>query len=50
MDLNLFDVAGVIALMRSVGTRRLRIPRHAGPPFHVMPGRDSTACRATVPR
>jgi hypothetical protein len=28
----------------------LRIPRHVGPPFHVMPGRDSTACRATVPR
>jgi hypothetical protein len=29
---------------------RLRIPRHVGPLFHVMPGRDSTACRATVPR
>jgi hypothetical protein len=28
----------------------LRIPRHVGPRFHVMPGRYSTACRATVPR
>lgn len=28
----------------------VQIPRHVGPPFHVMPGRDSTACRATVPR
>ena len=29
---------------------RMRIPRHVGPRFHVMPGRDSTASRATVPR
>jgi hypothetical protein len=29
---------------------RVRIPRHVGPRFHVMPGRYSTACRATVPR
>ena len=28
----------------------LQIPRHAGPRFHVMSGRYSTACRATVPR
>lgn len=28
----------------------LRIPRHAGPRFHVMPGRYSTASRASVPR
>ena len=28
----------------------VQIPRHVGPRFHVMPGRYSTACRATVPR
>ena len=29
---------------------RLQIPRHVGPGFHVMPGRHSTASRATLPR
>jgi hypothetical protein len=33
-----------------LGYLPLRIPRHVGPPFHVMPGRYSTASRATVPR
>lgn len=39
----------------SSGTRRpmrgvsVRIPRHVGPRFHVVPGRNSTASRATVP-
>ena len=28
----------------------VQIPRHVGPRFHVMPGQDSTACRAGVPR
>ena len=32
--------------VRSFG---LQIPQHAGPGFHVMPGRYSTASRATVP-
>jgi hypothetical protein len=27
---------------------RLRISRHAGPPFHRKPGRGFTACRAGV--
>ena len=31
-------------------TGAVQIPRHVGPRFHVMPGQDSTACRATVPR
>ena len=32
------------------GRVAVQIPRHAGPRFHVMSGRYSTACRATVPR
>jgi hypothetical protein len=28
---------------------RLQIPQHAGPGFHVMPGRYSTASRASIP-
>jgi hypothetical protein len=28
----------------------VQIPRHVGPGFHVMPGRHSTACRASIPR
>jgi len=31
------------------GSSLLQIPQHAGPGFHVMSGRYSTASRATVP-
>jgi ABC-type lipoprotein export system ATPase subunit len=40
----------ITSLEEAQAAGRLRIPRHVGPRFHVMPGRDSTACRATVPR
>jgi hypothetical protein len=32
-----------------VRTHHLQIPQHAGPGFHVMPGRYSTASRASIP-
>ena len=40
---------GGIAL-RNGAVRLLQIPQHAWPGFHVMSGRYSTACRATIPR
>ena len=40
-----------VFISTDVGSKdSVRIPRHVGPRFHVMPGRHSTACRATVPR
>jgi IS30 family transposase len=44
------DAVSIRERPAEIEDRAVRIPRHVGPPFHVMPGRYSTPSRATVPR